>query len=240
MRELPLGTWVSAEGRDVWIAFRRSSRARRLTLRFLPKGFELVFPPRASLKAGMSFLETHLSWISKQEAKAQPSLSSSIYIEGVRCTIEPGERLTVAPENAMVQLGKGGVAELETLLRKRASRALEQSLTHWSQEMEEEVESWSIRNQVSRWGSCSSRRTISLNWRLIMCSASVRDYVVIHELAHLKHMHHGPEFWNHVAAYDSNHRQHRRWLRVNGHEILAWNRGGALSRPPRQPVLDFS
>ena len=240
MRELPPGTWVSAEGREVWIAFRRSTRARRLTLRFLPKGFELVFPPRASHKAGMSFLETHRAWIGKQESKAQGGGSGFVFIDGERCQIEPGDRLVLSPESSRVQLGEGGIAELEALLRRRAARSLEESLIRWAAEMDESVEAWSLRNQVSRWGSCSSRRSISLNWRLIMCSTSVRDYVVIHELAHLKHMHHGPEFWHRVAQFDGNHRQHRHWLRVHGHEILAWNRGGALSRPPRQPVLDLT
>ena len=71
----------------------------------------------------------------------------------------------------------------------------------------------SIRNQRWRWGSCSRRGHICLNWRLVTMPASVRDYVLIHELMHLKRMDHSPKFWKLVAEACPDYQDARRWLR---------------------------
>ena len=69
------------------------------------------------------------------------------------------------------------------------------------------------RKTKSRWGSCSSQNTISLNTRLMMLPAPILDYIVIHELAHIQHKNHSAKFWNLVAQYDPDHKQHRKQLR---------------------------
>lgn len=73
----------------------------------------------------------------------------------------------------------------------------------------------SVRDQRTRWGSCSSRNTISLNWRLIMAPDSVSDYVIYHELAHLTHMNHSRKFWALVATYFPNYREAEQWLKAH-------------------------
>ena len=74
----------------------------------------------------------------------------------------------------------------------------------------------SIRNQRWRWGSCSRSGHICLNWRLVTMPDEVRDYVLIHELMHLKRMDHSPAFWKHVAAVCPEYQAARRWLREHG------------------------
>ena len=83
----------------------------------------------------------------------------------------------------------------------------------WQNEMRLFAKKISVRSQKTRWGSCSSEGCISLNWRLLAAPLPVMDYVVIHELAHLKFHDHSQQFWNLVAQYDSQYKYHRKWLR---------------------------
>lgn len=76
-----------------------------------------------------------------------------------------------------------------------------------------------IKDQKTRWGSCSSRRNINYNWRLIMAPLSILDYVVVHELCHLEHMNHSKEFWNLVKEITPDYKEKREWLKNNGKEL---------------------
>ena len=73
-----------------------------------------------------------------------------------------------------------------------------------------------LRDQTSRWGSCSTHGNLQLNWRLIQAPKEVIDYVIMHELAHLKHMDHSPRFWAYVEKLDPHYTDHKRWLRLHG------------------------
>ena len=77
------------------------------------------------------------------------------------------------------------------------------------------VQRVTVRNQRSRWGSCSRRGTISLNWRLVQTPEFVRDYIVLHELAHLREMNHSPRFWREVARLCPNFAEAEKWLKAN-------------------------
>lgn len=76
-----------------------------------------------------------------------------------------------------------------------------------------------IRDQKTRWGSCSSRGTLSFNWRLMLAPPAILDYVVVHELCHLTHMNHSGDFWSCVAAILPDYKEKRRWLKEHGHEL---------------------
>lgn len=78
----------------------------------------------------------------------------------------------------------------------------------------------SIRKQVSRWGSCSSKGNLNFNCLLMLCPEDVRDYVVVHELCHRRHMNHGDAFWAEVARYCHDYTACRRWLRQNGTKLI--------------------
>lgn len=76
-----------------------------------------------------------------------------------------------------------------------------------------------VRDQRSRWGSCSSRGTLSFNYRLIFAPPQILDYVVVHELCHLTHMNHSKDFWNMVAGILPEYKECRRWLKEHGSEL---------------------
>lgn len=77
-----------------------------------------------------------------------------------------------------------------------------------------------IRNQKTRWGSCSSKGTLSFNWRLMLAPPAILDYVVVHELCHLRHMDHSPAFWQAVGEVFPDYASARKWLRKHGQELV--------------------
>ncbi len=77
-----------------------------------------------------------------------------------------------------------------------------------------------IKEQKTRWGSCSSKGNINLNWRLVMAPISVIDYVIVHELCHMKIMNHSKDFWNQVELIMPNYNVRRKWLRENGNKLI--------------------
>lgn len=80
-----------------------------------------------------------------------------------------------------------------------------------------------IRDQKTRWGSCSSLGTLSFNYRLLFAPPKVLDYVVVHELCHLTHMNHSRDFWKHVESVLPDYKQYRTWLKEHGHELTLEN-----------------
>ena len=82
----------------------------------------------------------------------------------------------------------------------------------------------SVRNQRSRWGACSSQGAITLNWRLIVVPAFVREYVMLHELMHRRELNHSRRFWRHVAVVCPRYQEARRWLLTEGQRLFT---GGA-------------
>lgn len=80
-----------------------------------------------------------------------------------------------------------------------------------------------IKNQKTRWGSCNSNKEIRLNWRLILMPYYVMDYIITHELCHLKHMNHSKDFWNLIDNYIRNYKEAEKWLKENGINIMKIN-----------------
>ena len=108
----------------------------------------------------------------------------------------------------------------EPALRRRAARELPAELLALAATHAISVTRISIRNQRSRWGACSSRGAITLNWRLILVPPWVREYVMIHELMHRRELNHSKRFWKHVAAACPRHQEARTWLLSEGQRLF--------------------
>ncbi len=108
---------------------------------------------------------------------------------------------------------------IQKFFKREGAKYLRACSDFWAQKMNLQPMSVSIRGQTSRWGSCTSRGDINLNWKLLAVPPDVIDYVVIHELAHLIHMDHSPRFWNLVAEYFPDHKRAKRWLREHEPEL---------------------
>ncbi len=109
---------------------------------------------------------------------------------------------------------------LETLSRRKAREWFEKRADHFATEMGVEYEKIEIRNQRTKWGSCSKSGTLGLNWRLMMAPPAVGEYIIVHELAHLIEQNHTDEFWSLVAKYDSDYREHANWLDKNSTKMI--------------------
>jgi hypothetical protein len=166
--------------------FIRHPRARRYIIRVRRDGTIRVTIPRGgSKREAEDFARAQAGWVEKQRARL------------VNESLE-----TVRPS---LQVDRDALARAKNELPKRL---LELAARHGLN-----VSRVSVRNQRWRWGSCSRNGHICLNWRLVQMPPSVRDYVMIHELMHLKRMDHSPRFWTLVAAACPDYAAARDWLR---------------------------
>ncbi|WP_435078131.1 M48 family metallopeptidase [Halococcus sp. AFM35] len=109
---------------------------------------------------------------------------------------------------------------LEALYRRKARETVEKRTENYAREMGVEYEGIELRNQRTRWGSCSTSGTLSLNWRLMMAPSEIVDYVLVHELAHLQESSHDRAFWTLVAEYDPEYRAHAQWLNDHSTQLV--------------------
>jgi predicted metal-dependent hydrolase len=97
------------------------------------------------------------------------------------------------------------LGEIRHFYKREAVRLLSERVKHWSEQMNLKPAQVKFREQRTRWGSCSSKKIINLNWRLIVFNQEIIDYVIVHELAHLQHMDHSSRFWSLVEKYIENY-----------------------------------
>jgi len=188
---MQLSLFFSTPDPEPRFVFARHPRAKRYVLRVDDEGIVRVTIPRwGSKREAQSFAASQRAWVERQLRK--------VAAEAARPEPPPLPR-----------------EELKTLIarakRELPARLLELAATHGLA-----VARVSIRNQRWRWGSCNRKAHICLNWRLVTMPAWVRDYVLIHELMHLKRMDHSPKFWKLVAAACPQYREARRWLARGG------------------------
>lgn len=104
--------------------------------------------------------------------------------------------------------------------RHQAEEYIKKRTREWAQKMQLSYNKIYIKDQSSRWGSCSTNRNLNFNWRAIMAPVPVIDYLIIHELSHLHEMNHSPAFWALVATYDTDYKTHRNFLNAHGKEYF--------------------
>lgn len=110
--------------------------------------------------------------------------------------------------------------ELEHLYRREARKVYEQFAEQYAKKMGVSYGTLAVRNQKTKWGSCSPKKTLSFNWRVIMAPEKVVRYLVIHELAHLEVRNHSKAFWDLVSQYDPAYQKHAEWLKKNSAKLV--------------------
>jgi predicted metal-dependent hydrolase len=189
--------FVDVGGRLVELHIRRSKRVRGSRI-YVRQGLpvELVVRPRASQNEIDEAITAYLPWLERQLANVVPP---SLGLDRLSLTEEQGRREAHARISLIAQSEAAALGVTYTRL--------------------------TMRDQRSRWGSCSSKGALSFNWRLVLAPHDVLDYVVVHEVCHLVEHHHGPAFWALVEKRRPLFRDSRDWLDRHGWEILAY-------RPP--------
>ncbi len=221
---------VPVQGALIAVAFKRSSRARRVSLRIDPaQGVVITLPLRSSRRAGLALLHAHEDWVSERLEALPQKLAlepgATVPVHGLPHEILriPGGR-----GGAWVEDGKILVTGQPEFLARRVSDCLKrlarQHLTAMAVETAQRAalrpKTVRIKDTRSRWGSCAPDGTLAFCWRLICAPAFVQDYVVAHEVAHLRHMNHGPQFWNLTEQLTPHRPAATAWLASDGVRLL--------------------
>ena len=208
-------------------------RARRYILRVRPDGTLRVTVPRGgSRREAEAFVAQNQKWIERERqrvgaehAPVQWHAGSEILLRGAAVPIEvarDGQQLVIAYGDR--RFGAGDAVDLraaiETDLKQLARVELIPRLHELAAQHGLSVAAVTIRNQRSRWGSCARNGNIALNFRLVQMPQPIRDYVLIHELMHLRQQNHSRRFWRLVEAACPAFRDAERWLRTSGRSLF--------------------
>lgn len=227
---------VYINGEEIPYSLRKSPRARRVWLKIDPVGrLEVVVPSRMPLKGLDDIIRSKADWILKRVRQAECAAGRfpSVRFEdgGLLPYLGGIYRLDVLQDGAGPARAvlKGGriIARVPPPGRKPSVREAVvgwyrcEAAHHIASRVAElgdglSVQSVSIRDQKTRWGSCSSSGRLSFNWRLMMAPPEVVDYLVVHELTHLARQDHSKDFWRKVEARCPDYRKHEAWLKEAG------------------------
>jgi hypothetical protein len=219
---------------------RRSARAKRLRISVRPGGVEVVAPLRVRDADIAAFVEHKRAWIDAKLGAMQRLLAahpgsarlidgSTILYRGqpVQLRVRPGARpqvreaggIEVTVPSALADADREAAVErmLRRWLRWSAQNDALSYVQRYGRRQDLMPAAVRIKEQKHLWGSCSAKGAINLNWRLIFAPPAVFEYVVVHELCHLRQAHHQAPFWRLVGQILPAFEEQRRWLKANGH-----------------------
>ncbi|WP_088916712.1 M48 family metallopeptidase [Granulosicoccus antarcticus] len=227
-----------------------SSRARRVSLKIEPgRGLMVTIPKRFARRDVPAVVESHRAWIEKTLDSMQLSVPErfrqwppeSLVLPAIGQVLElsfhaSGEHSRLAERSVSGNIGKQifvplvaassdqkkVLAELAVVLKGLARHYLPVRLAMLAEEHGLVFQRTQIRGQRTRWGSCSTTGTISLNYKLLFLSPELVDYVLLHELAHTLHMNHSPDFWRQLQSMHPDARQLDARLKQAGQEVPPW------------------
>ena len=231
----PQAIEVVFDGAMYLVRLNRHRRARRYTLRIHAARREVILtmPPRGSLREAQAFAEKHGGWIAARLTRLPTTVPFA------HDTIVP---IRDVPHRIVHRRGERGTAWFETdgegqrllcvagaaphvgrrvsdFLKREVRRDLELASRGYAEKLGVAVKRVAVRDQSSRWGSCSTTGMLSYSWRLIFAPPFVLDYLAAHEVAHLKEMNHSPRFWRIVERLCPHVRRAKAWLDAHGTDL---------------------
>jgi hypothetical protein len=225
---------IKLADKEISYSIKISKLARQISLKLHGREVRVVIPSKRFEQMAHQFVQEKLQWI----ASNLPPIVSLLH-DGASLKIL-GEEFTIRHEQWVLE--KTRVGELNNIitvytrtpntpdaelkiseyLRKKYSPLIKYRVAELAQDYGFKYQSISIRDQSSRWGSCSNEQKLNFSWRLILAPVEVLDYVIVHELAHTVHMDHSANFWDLVAKFQPNYKQHRLWLKRNQDLLKAY------------------
>ncbi len=231
---------ITLADRVIHYILKRSYKAKLVWLRVkAPTGLTVTVPVNYRLKQVPVFLKTHSVWILRRLAELENKSQepSGSHVHNNETILFLGQPLKIAALNnqqdttsikidngkLIINTSKSGKMPayilLENWMKGKAVQLIMQKVEVFSKCLKVVFNRISIRDQKSRWGSCSHLKNLSFNWRLIMAPEPVIDYVVIHELCHLKEMNHSGSFWLLVSRFCPQWQEKRKWLNEYGKDL---------------------
>ncbi len=212
------------------VEWRRNLRARRVSLRIDPCGGAIVvtLPPRATRGTGMALLMSHVDWVTNRLAALPQPVP---FADGAVIPLcGAPHRIRHVPharggawvhENEIHVTGQPAFLSrrVEDFLRAEARRRLGALVAVKAALAGATPRRIIVKDTSSRWGSCAPDKTLAFSWRLVMAPEFVQDYVAAHEVAHLLHMNHGPQFWAQVDRLTPHTAAAMAWLKRDGAKL---------------------
>jgi predicted metal-dependent hydrolase len=237
---------IAFDGTVYRVVLRRHRQARRYTLRIQAATREAIvtMPLRGSVRDATAFAQRHGAWIAARLHRLPRTLP---FIDGVVIplrgephrithrksrgtvwaeTAEGGEKLLCVAGQAP-HLGR----RITAYLKAEARRDLEAASRRYARELGLRIKHITVRDQSSRWGSCSSTGVLSYSWRLILAPPYVLDYLAAHEVAHLVEMNHSMRFWRLLARICPETKRAKIWLETHGTDLHRYGLSDADTRP---------
>jgi len=226
---------LAVDGMDVAVSVKLNSRARRIVLRVHPATGEVIVtaPARGGAAPALAFARRETQWIARQLRRMPERVAllpgSHVPYLGtghpIRHSVLRGPAPVWAEDGAIMVSGRVEHAPRRLLdfFKHQARQLFATRALDFAARLGTKPQRISVRDTKSRWGSCSQQGALSFCWRLIFAPDYVRDYVVAHEVAHLKEMNHSPRFWAHVKTLSPDTARARQWLRDHGRTLLRYN-----------------
>lgn len=188
---------IILSGRELSYRFVRSSR-KTLSVEIGPTGLTVKAPFSASKRDVEAFLRKRPHWVLAHYDAMQEKMEK------------------LSQQNGNSHLSESQKEALEKRYRNLARECITKRASYYAAQLGVTYSSIRIAEQKTRWGSCSSRGTLSFHWRLVLAPPAVMDYVVVHEVCHLIHMDHSPDFWAEVESLMPDYKVYKTWLKKNG------------------------
>ncbi|WP_333793181.1 M48 family metallopeptidase [Hyphomicrobium sp.] len=217
------------------VEVRRHPGARRLTLRVsrTRRMVIVTLPVQCDLNEADSFITRNIDWVrARLDSLPDPvPFTDGVFIplrgEAHRVVFTgpsrrgPVERHVTEsyPELRVAGREEHAPRRLRDWLMKEAHRSLDERVRFHAKRLGVTAKRIAVRDQTSRWGSCSTTGVLSFSWRLVMAPPDILDYVAAHEVAHLREMNHGPRFWELVAKTMPGLEEAKRWLQIYGMDL---------------------
>lgn len=216
---------------EIPIQIKINQRARKILLKSsIHNGIELVVPRKSHIPNAIKFARQKMHWIVIQHRNLKSKISiengSLILLYGKQHQIIHTGKLrgiTTIEDNKILLYGDNAMisSKVFTFLKNQAKTDIKQLLDKYSALIGVKYKRSTVKDTTSRWGSCSSDACLSFSFRLIMAPYEVMEYVVIHELCHIKHHDHSRQFWNLVKQYCPEYRAMKHWLKQNSEQLHA-------------------
>jgi predicted metal-dependent hydrolase len=212
---------------------RRSDRATKPRIDVNINEVKVIIPDGSDLNPD-EIVEEKKEWIQEKKQKFDEYLEQAPernFEEGEKFLFKGQERTLNFEQTDSVDVNGGKIvvpesekhrAEelLEEFFREKAEEHIQPMLEEYREKMDVDYEGVAYRNQRTLWGSCSPKENLSFNWRLVMSPEEVMEYVVVHELAHLKERNHTKKFWRIVEEYHDSHKKCSNWLEENSPRLI--------------------
>lgn len=227
-------------------SIKQSRKAKNLRITVNDRGVNVTIPLGITVAEATWFVESKKGWILKKtremrlleksvgqiefsggeeflfQGRKLPLLVVQSERKNTKVSVE-NDHIIVSVNNSLDAHHRKSVVKkaMEDWYREQARDIITERLKFFLKMLRVEYNSINIRDQKTRWGSCSGRKNLSFNWRLSMCPQEVLDYVVVHELCHLIHMNHSKKFWQVVESIIPQYKIQKKWLKENS-AFLRW------------------